>query len=209
MRCPRSSTATATHSSTLSRPRVSRSDQKWDAAAPWRLDATVFAPDDQPGIEWLWERLSEATPEIRSHIAQGDLTVGDVGGQGPLFAAAAAAIDEVPELAKIARVRIRHVHALWAPPGYDISHSEPHWIDRIFISIPERSDEVGALRLAENVIHEAMHLHLTIYEHKRRLVRELTCQIHSPWRQTPRPYGGVLHGLFVFACLREYFAQLP
>jgi HEXXH motif-containing protein len=181
-----------------------------DASVPWRLDYTVFArPDDRPDVLWLWARLSEATSKIRSHVGQGGLTLGDADGQAALFAAAAGAIDEVLTLAEIVRARVRHVYVLKAPPGYDISHSEPYWTDRIFISIPERSDRVGALRLAENVIHEAMHLHLTSSEHNRPLVRDLIGRIHSPWRQTPRPYGGVLHGLFVFACLREYFARLP
>jgi HEXXH motif-containing protein len=180
-----------------------------DASGPWCLDDAVFIkPDNPPDFQWLWERLSEATPEIRSHVAQGGLSIGHATGQAALFAAAAAAIDEVPALAEIVRARVRHVHVLKAPPGYDISHSEPHWTDRIFISIPEHSDSVGALRLAENVIHEAMHLHLTVCEHKRPLVRDLIGQIHSPWRQTSRPYGGVLHGLFVFACLREYFVRV-
>jgi len=180
-----------------------------DASAPWCLDDAVFIrPDNPPDSQWLWERLSEATPEIRSHVARGGLSIGHTAGQAALFATAAAAIDKVPALAEIVKDRVRHIHVLTAPPGCDISHSEPHWADRIFISIPERSDRVGALRLAENVIHEAMHLHLTVYEHNRPLVRDLIGQIHSPWRQAPRPYGGVLHGLFVFTCLREYFARL-
>ena len=181
-----------------------------DASAPWRLDHTVFTRHADPSdAHWLWQLVSQATPEIRSHVAQGNLTVGNAGAHTTLFAAAAALIDEVPTLAEIVRARVRHIHILRAPPSYDISHSEPYWVDRIFVSIPERSDRIGALRLAENVIHEAMHLHLTDFEQNTPLVSDLIGEIPSPWRQTSRPYGGVLHGLFVFACLREYFAQLP
>ena len=68
-----------------------------DALAPWCLDDTVFIkPDNPPDFQWLWERLSEATPEIRSHVAQGGLSIGHAAGQAELFATAAAAIDKVP-----------------------------------------------------------------------------------------------------------------
>jgi HEXXH motif-containing protein len=176
---------------------------------PWCLDDTIFAnPSSRPDAEWLWRLLSTPTPAILSHVEQGGLVINATYDQPALFIAAAAAIDEVAGLADIVRARVRHVHTLKAPPGYDISHSEPHWHDRIFVSIPERPDRVGALRLAENVIHEAMHLHLTIFELGTPLVRDLKAEIYSPWRQSLRAYSGVIHGLFVFACLREYFSRL-
>jgi HEXXH motif-containing protein len=181
-----------------------------EASGPWRLDDTDFArPGERVGADWLVKRLSRASPEIRSHIALGGLLVGDAAEHAPLYAAAAAAIDEVSGLADIVKARVRHVHLLQAPPEYDISHSEPCWPDRIFVFVPDRSDDVGALRLAENVIHEAMHLHLTLFEDGTPLVRDPAGDTYSPWRRAFRPVGGVLHGLFVFACLREYFARLP
>jgi HEXXH motif-containing protein len=181
-----------------------------NASPPWRLDDTVFDnPNCRPDAEWLWKLLSKPMPGILSHVEQGGLIVNMTYGQSALFTAAAAAIDEVADLADIVRARVGHVHTLEAPPGYDISHSEPHWHDRIFVSIPERSDRVGALRLAENVIHEAMHLHLTVFEQDTPLVRDLRGELYSPWRQSLRSYCGVIHGLFVFACLREYFIRLP
>jgi HEXXH motif-containing protein len=181
-----------------------------DAYAPWCLDDKNFvSPDRRLDSEWLQKLVSKPVPGILSHVEKGGLVVTTAYVQPALFTAAAAAIDEVADLADIVRARVGHVHTLKAPPGFDISHSEPLWHDRIFVSVPERTDRVGALRLAENVIHEAMHLHLTVFEQDAQLVRDLKAEIYSPWRQSLRSYGGVIHGLFVFACLREYFARLP
>jgi HEXXH motif-containing protein len=108
-------------------------------------------------------------------------------------------------LATISAEVVDHIHLLRSAPGYDISHSEPRWRSSIFVSVPEKSDDVGALRLAESVIHEAMHLHLTNQECAEPLVAEFRRRMQSPWRTEPRSYQGVLHGLFVFSCLIVYF----
>ena len=176
---------------------------------PWSLDATVFCAPQAESEDWLVERISKGAPGIWAHVAQGSLTRAPDRGAVRLWVAAAAAIEEVPTLAAIVQARVRYIHLINAPPGYDISHSEPRWSDRIFVSVPDRSDAVGALRLAEGVIHEAMHLHLTLFEADTPLVRDMAKVTYSPWRETERPVGGVLHGLFVFACLRTYFGWLP
>jgi HEXXH motif-containing protein len=126
-----------------------------------------------------------------------------------IFAVASAMIEEVPNLAAIVYTRVRSVHLLKSEPGYDVSHSEPQWADRVFVSVPERRDKVGALRLAEEIVHEALHLHLTELEAIAPLVADLTGTLQSPWRPELRSYGGVLHGAFVFACLKRYFDVLP
>jgi HEXXH motif-containing protein len=180
-----------------------------DTAAPWYLNELEFTETESKADRaWLWERLSETPRKIRSYVVRYGLNVGRTCGEIEVFDHATAAINEVPDLALIVRARVNHIHALEAPPEYDISHSEPKWEDRIFVSVPERSDGIAALRLAESVIHEAMHLHLTLFEHGSPLVHDAMGEIHSPWRGAPRPFLGVLHGLFVFACLHEYFARL-
>jgi HEXXH motif-containing protein len=64
------------------------------------------------------------------------------------------------------------------------------------------------MRLAESIIHEAMHLHLTNFEEVEPLVCEFVSKMQSPWKVESRPYQGVLHGLFVFACLSQYFRNI-
>jgi HEXXH motif-containing protein len=147
--------------------------------------------------------------EIATHVGAGNLSAAKaLPEMRALFVAAAEILAENPEVARVVAALTGTVHVLAAEPGYDISHSEPSWHDRIFVSFPERDDRVGALRLAESVLHEAMHLHLTLFEQHTPCVEATEGEIHSPWRKAPRPYGGVLHGLFVFRCLADFMAGL-
>jgi HEXXH motif-containing protein len=126
----------------------------------------------------------------------------------PLARAAEDLIGLLPSLSRIAEQSISAVHLLSAEPGFDISHSEPRWRSTIFVSMPERTDGVGNLRFAEGVIHEAMHLHLTNAEEVTPLVNDFDGRMPSPWRAEARTYQGVLHALFVFACLAAFFRQI-
>jgi HEXXH motif-containing protein len=72
--------------------------------------------------------------------------------------------------------------------------------------VPGRRSEVSALRATENVVHEAMHLQLTVFEQARPLIADKTMQMASPWREEPRHLRGVLHGLYVFRCISAFFA---
>jgi HEXXH motif-containing protein len=100
------------------------------------------------------------------------------------------------------------VYLLRAAAGYDISHSEPQWKSWIFVSLPDRADSVGALRLAEGVVHEAMHLQLTVFEDRNAIVADESGRMSSPWRRQARPFRGIAHGLFVFSCILAYFEAL-
>ena len=113
-----------------------------------------------------------------------------------------------PDLAATVSATVAAIHPLSAEPGYDISHSQPRWRDRIFVSFPERDDEVGALRLTESVVHEAMHLHLTNEEVRTPLVATMSGTAYSPWRGTHRAVQGVLHGVFVFSCIYYFLCMV-
>ncbi|WP_365988317.1 HEXXH motif-containing putative peptide modification protein [Mesorhizobium sp.] len=115
---------------------------------------------------------------------------------------------QVPDLARIVSRAVRSIHPLAAEPGYDVSHSQPIWRARIFVSFPERQDEIGELRLAESVVHEAMHLHLTNEESRFAFVARSTDTLYSPWMGTLRPVQGVLHGLFVFYCISTFLRRV-
>lgn len=126
-----------------------------------------------------------------------------------MFAGAAALIAEVPDLHGAVRAAVMHVHPIDAPPGYDVSHSEPRWRTTVFVSIPERADTVGRMRLAESIVHEGMHLLLTTWELAGAFVADERVKLHSPWRGTARPAQGVLHGTFVFLCIAAFLSRLP
>ena len=177
------------------------------SSEPWRLDGLKIVAALAPAAPcWLWDRVAETPPDIANSIAlEGLQAIAPATADEAIFAEAARAIGTAESLAATVVDRTASVHLLRAQPGYDVSHSEPRWPDRIFVSVPERRDRVGALRLAESVIHEAMHLHLTVLETQCALVAGVTGQLMSPWRRAPRPCGGVLHGLFVFTCLQAFF----
>jgi HEXXH motif-containing protein len=88
-------------------------------------------------------------------------------------------------------------------PDTDVGHSEPRWPTLLLTSFPPASP-VGDARLIESVVHEAMHLNLSNFEraYPLTIAEEPT---FSPWRPELRPVSGVLHGAYVFACLRTFF----
>jgi HEXXH motif-containing protein len=116
-------------------------------------------------------------------------------------------IGAAPELESVVRRCVHEIILLQSPDNaYDISHSEPRWATRIFISIPAPST-VGELRVAEAIVHEAMHLNLTFFERNMQLVARPKL-LPSPWKTELRPASGVLHGLYVFVCIYRFFEHV-
>ena len=153
-------------------------------------------------------KLCPVPAEILSEIGRERLRAAPIEGLDSRLDAVDALLNRVPDLASIVSASVSAVHALAAEPGYDVSHSQPRWRERIFVSFPERSDAVGALRLAESVVHEAMHLHLTEAEARAPLVADRAGRLWSPWMEASRPARGVLHGVFVFHCIAIFFLRL-
>ena len=103
---------------------------------------------------------------------------------------------------------VRSVHCIAAHgAGYDSSHSDPAIPFSVFVSVPlgERHAE---LRVAESLLHEAMHLQLTLIERHVPLVARYAGTGYSPWQQCRRPVQGLLHGLYVFAAVHQWLARL-
>ncbi|HXB67813.1 MAG TPA: HEXXH motif-containing putative peptide modification protein [Candidatus Acidoferrales bacterium] len=85
----------------------------------------------------------------------------------------------------------------------DVSFSDPAVPFSIFVSAPPEGADSSILRVAESVIHETMHLQLTLFESLVPLVDIASLfSMYSPWKQENRPAQGVLHGLYVFSVLR-------
>ena len=116
-------------------------------------------------------------------------------------------IHRVPSLERVVLECVRELIVLHPPDDrHDISHSEPRWPNLIFVSLPPATP-VGDIRLAEAIVHEAMHLNLSLFERRIQLIGG-DCQLFSPWRRGPRPAAGVLHGVYVFASLLRFFEYL-
>ena len=102
---------------------------------------------------------------------------------------------------------VRSIHVLRTDPGYDTSHSDPSIPFSIFVSVPTENERDVVFRVAESVLHEAMHLQLTLME---KSVPMVTCgsQGYSPWQRRERPVQGLLHGLYVFAVIHQFASCL-
>lgn len=180
-----------------------------DLNAPWVSFGSSPTSRVRTNPGWLWDRVREPSSAVQVALEAGGLRLRAPDALPHALARAAEdLIGLVPCLSRIAEQSISAVHLLSAEPGFDISHSEPRWRSTIFVSAPERMDGVGALRFAESVIHEAMHLHLTNAEEGTPLVNDFDGRMPSPWRAEARTYQGVLHALFVFTCLAAFFRQI-
>jgi HEXXH motif-containing protein len=112
----------------------------------------------------------------------------------------------VPTLNRVVQTCVQEIVLLRAPEDtYDVSHSEPRWANRVFISVPPVSP-LQDLRVVEALVHEAMHLNLTNLERCTPLVTDART-LGSPWRAELRPVSGVLHGLYVFCCILLFFQR--
>ena len=92
---------------------------------------------------------------------------------------------------------VRSIHLLEAGPEYDISHSDPSIPYSIFLSVPPVDTAHMEVRVLESIIHEAMHLQLSLIERIWPL-KERDFVGYSPWQRKVRPAQGLLHGLYVF-----------
>lgn len=94
-------------------------------------------------------------------------------------------------------------------PDTDVSYSHPEIPFSIFFSVCDEVSTISDLRVAESILHEAMHLKLTLIENIVPLIVPNAKGLYfSPWRDEPRPARGVLHGLFVFKVLLDFFKAI-
>jgi len=64
--------------------------------------------------------------------------------------------------------------------------------------------------LAESIVHEALHLQLTLVESIEPLVAESPAGVlvFSPWKNELRSFHGFIHGVYVFANLRCFWKKV-
>lgn len=93
--------------------------------------------------------------------------------------------------------------------NYDTSYSDPDIPFTIFVSVPHAIARKTYLRIAENIVHETMHLQLTLFERVCPLVdTTIKWSLFSPWKQSERETQGILHGLYVFYSLKWMWHQI-
>jgi HEXXH motif-containing protein len=122
---------------------------------------------------------------------------------------AVAIIKSIPTLFTTVAELVRSVHLLDAGnDDYDISFSKPQLPFSIFISVPRSDSLISAVRVAESIVHEAMHLQLTLIEHVVPLVQYTGLKYYSPWKGMNRSPRGVLHALYVFRVIDLFLGEL-
>ena len=92
----------------------------------------------------------------------------------------------------------------------DVSFSDPELPFSIFVSCPPMDTQYRVERLAESIVHEALHLQLTLVERAEPLVEDNTGEllVRSPWKGERRTLQGLVHGIYVFGNLREFWSDI-
>lgn len=118
-------------------------------------------------------------------------------------------IDVVPGAGEVCRELVWSITPVDVEgSGYDTGYSDPALPFSIFIGAHAAEDCVPTIRLAESVLHEAMHLQLSLIEDSVPLIVGNGEQRYSPWQRRPRPTQGILHGLYVFRVIQDWLGGL-
>jgi HEXXH motif-containing protein len=170
-------------------------------------------PPDEAGqknipVELLPDDLARrcAGPDVRFFEAEEILDAGVAG----RVEEALAILDSVPTVLPTVCSLVRALHLIDTQDDeIDISFSEPGLPFSAFVSVPGPAAVAGPLRVAEALLHEAMHLQLTLIEATVPLVTSSERTYFSPWRNEYRTAQGVLHALYVFRVIDAFLGAVP
>lgn len=116
---------------------------------------------------------------------------------------------EIPTIYETVSLLTASLHILQPDDDdFDISYSLPNIPFSIFVSVPSKRMCNDTLRVAEAILHEAMHLQLTLIEQCVPLIIETEEKYFSPWKNEYRHPRGVLHAIYVFCVIKEFFELL-
>ena len=92
----------------------------------------------------------------------------------------------------------------------DVSFSDPELPFSIFVSCPPVDAQYKVERLTESIVHEALHLQLSLVERAEPLIVKNSDEtlVHSPWKGERRTLQGLLHGIYVFGNLRSFWTDV-
>ena len=116
----------------------------------------------------------------------------------------------VPTVWPTVRQLVRALHVIDSGDNdTDVSFSDPSVPFSIFVSVPPMQSDIVALRIAEAILHESMHLHLSLVSQVIPLVWPQGRTYYSPWRDEERDSEGIIQALYVFGVIRSFFAAFP
>lgn len=125
-----------------------------------------------------------------------------------LLQAAFELLRSVESLGETVFTLVKNLHVLESDKGMDVSFSSPGVPFTIFVSVPHPDERYAVIRLVEGIVHEAMHLQLSLIENGCALVTGSEHTAYSPWKERDRPVQGVLHGIYVFAVILQALDEL-
>ena len=115
-----------------------------------------------------------------------------------------------PELSSSIGHLVRCLHLLKAPsPEFDCSYTKPGLPFSVFLSVPGHDVRARIERVTEALVHETMHLQLSLVERRISLVdpRRAETTAFSPWRGRERNVRGALHALYVFVVVQKLWQR--
>lgn len=125
-----------------------------------------------------------------------------------LFSDSGVLLRKKPELLKSVSTLARAIHPVVSFGDTDTSHSDPGLPLSIAVSVPNATTSKDAVeRLTESLIHEVMHLQLTLCERVVPVVSQPE-SIYSPWKKEFRDIRGIIHGMYVFGILFHFWSTI-
>ena len=95
-----------------------------------------------------------------------------------------------------------------AHPDKAVSFSDNSTPGALYVSIRISGRLIDSYLLADSIIHEHRHQKLYLLQQEVPLIEVDSPPVDSPWREDPRPPSGLLHAVFVFVHLYEYWQHL-
>lgn len=118
-------------------------------------------------------------------------------------------LNRVEGLYPTINILVKNLHILRSQSDeVDVSYSLPNIPFSIFVSVPIERLANDHLRVAEAILHETMHLQLSLIEKIKILVKNKSDDYYSPWKGEYRSIQGILHAVYVFRIIQHFYQIL-
>ena len=172
----------------------------------YTIDCSGHAVDSAVSVEWLSPVLAARWENIGLRFAS-EADLSDMEFRQTLVSALDFIGMDHPLEGTVAGL-CRSLHVLVASGSdFDTSYSDPSLPLSVFVSCPLPAERNRVERLAENIVHEALHLQLSLVERVQPLVIDDPDEepVFSPWKDEWRSVRGLVHAVYVFGNLRSFW----
>ena len=172
----------------------------------YTIECSEHAGDSTVSVEWLPPVLAARWRNVGLRFAS-EADLNDMEFRQTL-ASSLDFIGMVLPLGGAVAALCRSLHVLVADgKDFDVSYSDPSLPLSVFVSCPLLTERNRVERLAENIVHEALHLQLSLVERVQPLIIDGPDEkpVFSPWRDEWRTVRGLVHAVYVFGNLRSFW----